>query len=75
MVRRLEEQGTNFREALLQLRLQLACQYLSEQRLTLTEIALLLGYSEQAAFARTFRKLTGQTPRTYQQDAIRRRRQ
>ncbi|MBQ0727513.1 MAG: helix-turn-helix domain-containing protein [Thalassolituus oleivorans] len=75
LVRRLEEQGTNFREALLQLRLQLACQYLTEQRLTLTEIALLLGYSEQAAFARTFRKLTGQTPRTYQQDAIRRRRQ
>jgi len=64
--RRLAEKQLVFKELLQQLRLQLARQYLQEQRLTLSEIALLLGYSEQSAFTRAFRQWTGKTPLQYQ---------
>lgn len=64
--RRLAEKKRVFKELLQQMRLQLARQYLDEQRLTLSEIALLLGYSEQSAFTRAFRQWTGKTPLQYQ---------
>ncbi len=64
--RRLAEKKLVFKELLQQMRLQLARQYLEEQRLTLSEIALLLGYSEQSAFTRAFRQWTGKTPLQYQ---------
>jgi len=64
--RRLYEQGLEFRTLLQQTRLQLAKQYLAERKLRLTEIALLLGYSEQSAFTRAFRQWSGETPLQYQ---------
>ena len=33
----------------------------------MVEIALLFGFSDQAAFTNTFRKLTGPTPRAYRE--------
>jgi AraC-like DNA-binding protein len=41
---------------------QLARQYLADRTLTLSDIALLLGFSEQSAFNRAFRRWTGLTP-------------
>lgn len=41
---------------------QLARQYLGDQSLALSDIALLLGFSEQSAFSRAFRRWTGTTP-------------
>lgn len=41
---------------------QLAGQYLSDPSLTLTDIALLLGFSEQSAFTRAYRRWTGDSP-------------
>lgn len=63
--RRLAERGLQFRAVLDELRCQLARQYLQDQRLQLTEIAALLGYSEQSAFTRAFRRWTGLTPHAY----------
>jgi AraC-like DNA-binding protein len=39
--------------------------YLEQRQLPLTEIALLLGYSELSAFSRAFTRWTGTSPRHY----------
>jgi AraC-like DNA-binding protein len=62
LARRLNAAGTDFRTELLTLKMQLAKEYLNDGHLTLTEVALLLGYSEQAAFSRAFKKEVGQSP-------------
>jgi len=62
LTRKLEREGMNFKELLDDLRRRLALQYLSSPELTLAEIALLLGFSQTAAFHRAFRRWTGQTP-------------
>jgi AraC-like DNA-binding protein len=64
--RRLQERGMEFKPLLQKTREQLAKQYLKEGRLTLSEIALLLGYSEQSAFSRAFKQWLGETPLKYQ---------
>lgn len=66
--RRLEERELVFKTLLQKTRFQLACQYLKEGRLTLSEIALLLGYSEQSAFSRAFKQWVGESPLKYQKD-------
>ena len=64
--RRLEERDLVFKQLLQKTRQQLAQQYLKEERLTLSEIALLLGYSEQSAFSRAFKQWLGITPLRFQ---------
>jgi len=64
--RRLEERELVFKVLLQKTRQQLAQQYLKEGRLTLSEIALLLGYSEQSAFSRAFKQWLGITPLRFQ---------
>lgn len=61
--RRLAELDLSFQHLLDRTRAELARGYLLEGNLTLSEIALLLGYSEQSAFNRAFKRWTGQTPR------------
>jgi AraC-like DNA-binding protein len=63
--RRLEAGGVNFRELRENIRHRLAQHYLADPRLQLAEIAQLLGYSEQSAFTRAFRRWCGQTPHRY----------
>jgi AraC-like DNA-binding protein len=60
--RALNERGKTFKGQLDELRQILAQQYLADETLSLSEIALLLGYSEQSAFNRAFRQWTGSTP-------------
>lgn len=67
--RRLEERGLVFKGVLQKTRQQLAQQYLKEGRLTLPEIALLLGYSEQSAFSRAFKQWTGISPLRFQKNS------
>ena len=43
----------------------LAEQYLQDPHLSLQEIALLLGYSEQSAFQRAFKQWTQHTPQQW----------
>jgi len=54
--------GTSVRQWLIRLRLDRAKQLLRETRNNLSEIALDSGFSDQAAFTRTFSRLEGVTP-------------
>ena len=60
--------GRHYQELLDGLREQLATRYLASSELGLAEISLLLGYSEQSVFSRSFKKWTGQTPLSYRRN-------
>jgi AraC-like DNA-binding protein len=60
--RRLSSEGTSFQQLLDATREELARVYVRESRLTLAEVAYLLGYSELSTFLRAFRRWTGKTP-------------
>lgn len=60
--RRLGERGLLFREVLRDLRQSLSQRYLRDPALTLVDVALLLGYSEQSAFNRAFVEWFGVPP-------------
>jgi AraC-like DNA-binding protein len=62
MHRRLRAEGTSFRSTLDAVRGDLAADLLRERHIGIAEIAFVLGYSEPAAFYRSFRRWTGQTP-------------
>lgn len=68
--RRLSERGMRFQQLLDSTRLILAEEYLRDSRLQLTEIAQLLGYSEQSAFNHAFRRWTGKTPRRFRSERV-----
>jgi AraC-like DNA-binding protein len=63
LVRRLAEHDTSFAQMVERLRHDLALKYLSDQDLSLTQIAFLLGYSNQSAFSTACRRWTGRPPR------------
>jgi AraC-like DNA-binding protein len=63
--RRLRDERTSFRRILDQIRGELASAMLQQQAVGIAEIAFILGYSEPAAFHRSFRRWTGQTPLTF----------
>ncbi|WP_394843464.1 AraC family transcriptional regulator [Pendulispora brunnea] len=60
--RRLQEAHTSFQEELDEVRRDLAEMYLRDPKLTIYEIALLLGYSDRSGFERAFMKWRGATP-------------
>jgi len=60
--RRLVDEDMRFQQLLDDTRRMLAHEYLCDSRLTLTDIAELLGFSEQSALTRAFRQWTGTTP-------------
>lgn len=68
--RRLAEQGLNFRELREAALQQVAEMHLRDQRLTLAEVSALLGYAEQSAFSRAFKRWTGLAPLQWRQQAI-----
>lgn len=47
----------------------MAERYLEDASLSLTDIAFLLGYSEQSAFARAYKRWTGHAPARTRQAA------
>ncbi len=61
--RRLTSEGLTFSEVLNNLRCDLATQYMADYRLSISQIAWLLGYQEVSAFTNAFRRWTGKTPR------------
>jgi AraC-like DNA-binding protein len=65
--RRLAEQGLNFRELREAALQQVAELHLRDARLTLSEVGSLLGYSEQSAFSRAFKRWTGVSPLQWRQ--------
>jgi len=60
--RRLAEAGTTHRDMVDDVRKQLAQRYLQSSRLSITEIAYLLGFQEESSFRRAFKKWTGESP-------------
>jgi AraC-like DNA-binding protein len=60
--RRLAAHGTTFNRLLQEVRTDLANRYLADERLSLIEIAGLLGYREQSSFCHAYRQWTGRTP-------------
>ena len=61
--RKLAEEGASFGEILKRVRQQHASRYLADDRMSVQQIAWLLGYSEPAAFTHAYRTWTGRTPR------------
>ncbi len=60
--RRLLEEGTSYQEILDNVRAQMARDYLEKERRGIDEVAFLLGFSDQSAFSKAFRRWTGRTP-------------
>lgn len=65
LYRYLQERGLRYKAILNELRFQLARDYMQDPKLSLPEIALLLGYAEQSAFSRAFKEWSGETPASY----------
>lgn len=63
--RQLRAEGTTFLEMLNTTRKEVAREYLRDNSMDLTEIAFLLGFSEQSTFSRSFRRWTGTSPHQY----------
>jgi AraC-like DNA-binding protein len=63
--RKLEREGTTFKNIVDDLRHRLALRYVANYDLSLTEVAFLLGFSQSAAFHRAFKRWTSQTPLEY----------
>lgn len=62
MHRKLVAVESSFRALLVEMRRELAQQYILDNSLTLTEISLLLGFSEPSSFSRAFKSWTGSAP-------------
>ena len=68
--RHLQAEKTSFQELVEQTRSDLAKQYLRDPRLTISEIAFLVGFSELSPFQRAFRRWTNLTPGAFRQRAL-----
>ena len=60
--RLLQAEGTSFLKLLNETREEIAKQYVRDKNMNLTEIAFLLGFSEQSTFSRSFKRWTGTSP-------------
>ncbi|MDY6920347.1 MAG: AraC family transcriptional regulator ligand-binding domain-containing protein [Pseudomonadota bacterium] len=65
--RRLAGHSVNFQELVDEVRRRLALEYMRNDY-NLLDIAMMLGYSEQSAFHRAFKRWTGSTPSRYRRD-------
>lgn len=63
--RKLSDLDSSFSQVLDQTRQDLAINYMHQAHISLTEIAFLLGFSEQSAFNRAFKRWTGLAPSKY----------
>lgn len=68
--RKLAEAGLSFTQLTEQVRRELAETYLCDATMNLTDVAFLLGYSEQSAFQRAFKRWSGQTPAQYRAQKV-----
>lgn len=60
--RRLENEGTSYRDVLAEVRMRIAIEYLRKTQMTNEEIAIRLGYSDAANFRHAFLRWTGKSP-------------
>lgn len=64
--RRLADENVCFRDLLEEVRKEACDLYMRQNRHSYAQIAQILGFSDQSAFSRAFRKWYGMTPRAYQ---------
>lgn len=69
--RRLDHAGIDFSKLVEDTRRRLAIALLSDSQNRLTDIALVLGYSEVSAFNRAFKRWTNSTPRNFRRTHLR----
>lgn len=60
--RRLKGEGTTFLTLKDEVRKDLSLNYVRNMHIDIAEIAFLLGYSDQSAFSRSFKRMTGKSP-------------
>lgn len=63
--RKLQEEGTSFRQLVDELKAQLAVKYVHDTNLSIEEIAFALGFSDAASFRHAFRRWTNIPPHAY----------
>jgi AraC-like DNA-binding protein len=66
--RRLADLGLTYKNVLDATRYNLALRYLADPQKTVTDITFLLGFSEQSAFSRAFKRWSGKAPMTYRSE-------
>jgi len=64
---RLIDRGTSFHELLNDVRRELACGYLRQPGVSVTEITFLLGFTDVSNFTRAFKRWTGTSPTRFRQ--------
>lgn len=66
--KQLAENGTQFRRLLEETRMKIAMQHLRHSGISLTELALNLGFAELAVFSRAFKRWSGRSPLKWRQE-------
>ena len=64
--RQLHNEGTNYQAIRDETRQVLAEEYVADHKLSLSQIAYMLGFSDQSNFSRAFKRWTGKSPRDFQ---------
>ena len=70
LYRRLTAEGTTFEQILDDLRHKLALHYLNGDRISVNEVAYLVGFGDPAAFSRAFKRWTGKSPTMFKQQSL-----
>jgi len=65
--RQLHGEGTNYQQIRDETRKALAEEYVQDTELSLSQIAYMLGFSDQSNFSRAFKRWTGTSPRSYRE--------
>jgi len=68
--RQLQNEGTTYKEIRDDTRSSLAREYVSDHDLTLSQVAYILGFSDQSNFSRAFKRWTGMAPREYRRQGV-----
>lgn len=61
-----KEMGINYNDYINQVRIQRACELMAEGRHTLSGIAQMVGFSDQNYFSKVFKRIVGESPKSYQ---------
>jgi len=67
---KLQKEKTTFKKLLDGLRKEIALGYLADPEISICDIALLLGFSEQSAFNHAFKRWTGMSPGKFKKDGM-----